>query len=200
MSLKIDQATYSLYCNMPDQLIAFSIVNYFLNGLTVTNKFVNIFGNNIYDFKRTDLDSIATPAICIYPMPAEKDGDYGYLTGKIRAEFTLPAVINRARITESSMSIYNAYTFLLRTNDFAAYLCEAVPGLREFDWRTQYNMDDIYQNKQRSDYKFHIDTNYMVDLLAYYWYLNVNGLDVTDPCEQAGIVNEYFLTINDNPS
>lgn len=199
-SPKINDATYLLYCNLPDQLIPYVIMVYFRDVLGITNKFVNIFGQAIYNYARDDNPQVALPSMNIYYLESTKTGDMGYLNGLFRVEFNLPMLLNRAQLTEASMAIYNMFTFLIMTNQFLTYTSDTIPGLREINWDTKISMRDMYTTKNRSTYSFYIDINYMVDLTAYYWYLNIHGLNVADPCDQADIVTQYFLTVESKDS
>lgn len=194
--LKVSQAKYTTYCNLPDQLVPLGITSYFLDVLGVANKFVNIFGKNIFNYARDDNPTVALPSLNAYVIESNKIGDMGHLNGVVRVEFNLPAFLNRSQLTEVSMSLYNMFTFLIMTNEFLDYINLVVPGMREFNWDTKLNLHDLYGTKNRTTYTFHIDINYMIDLAQYYYYLNINGLSVTDPCDQADIVNKYILTVN----
>lgn len=194
--LNINKAKYSTYCNLPDQLIPETLAIYFKNVLGNSNKFVNIFGINIYPYARDDNPTVALPSINFYFLGSRKTGDMGYLNGICRAEFNLPVIANREQLTEASMAIYNMFTFLIMTKDFLNYFSDAIPGLREFNWNTETNMRDMYATKNRTTYTFYIDLDYMVDLTAYYFYLNKHGLNVADPCDQAEIITSYILDVN----
>lgn len=194
--LKVSQAKYTTYCNLPDQLVPLGITSYFSDVLGLTNKFVNIFGKNIFTYARDDNPTVALPSMNVYVVESNKIGDMGYLNGVVRVEFNLPAFLNRSQLTEVSMSLYNMFTFLIMTNEFLDYINSIVPGMREFNWDTKLNLRDLYGTKNRTTYTFNLDINYMIDLAQYYYYLNINGLSVTDPCDQADIVNKYFLTVN----
>lgn len=195
MAIKINDATYGLYCVQPDQLLPVTIANYFNLHLGITNKFVNVFGTNIYPYRRTDQGTVSLPLLNIYPLRSHKTGDLGYLTGVIRCEIGMPVNLNRQRITEAAMTLYNNLTFLMTTDDFLSYINTYVPFLREFDWDTTNNFDPLYAEQNLTNYRFYKDVNYMVDLTAFYFYLNNNGLNILDPCIQSGFVERWDLFI-----
>lgn len=199
MTLKINQATYGLYCSQPDQLIPLAIVDYFNTILGLTNKFVNIFGTNIYAYRRTDQGTISLPSLNVYVKNSHKTGDMGYLNGIVRCEICMPVLINRERITEAALTLYNNFSFIIMTNNFLNYICSIVPALYEFNWDTNNNFDNLYVDKNLTNYIIYMDLNYMVDLAGFYFYLNTNGLSVDDPCVQSTIVNTWDLTVDTNP-
>jgi len=196
MGLKINNATYGLLCQQPDQMLPYAVAGFYQ---TVT-QLTEVLQDNIYCYRRTDAGDVSLPILNIYIKASEKTGDIGQIRGTIRHEITMPAkILNRDFITEASQSLYNALSFFTMSPNFLPYIWQYVPALREWDWKNNYNAELLYQDKQIENYITTLDVTYMVDLAAFYNYLAENGLNIYDPCTQGALVTLWNLTVEPNP-
>lgn len=192
MSDRIDEATYGLYCNLPSQLLVQSIVNYFNSPLS--GKFGQLFGGNVFPYRRDDTEERVLPSVNVYPLNFETTGDMAYFMGNLRLEFNLPVKLIRDRQTESGVVIAESLFLLTRNPQWLATIMKTVPALKELGTKLSANYEPLYPNKQDS-LMLIVNMNYKIDIACYFDYLNEHGLDVSDPCKVADIVKTYNLGI-----
>ncbi|MBP9741933.1 MAG: hypothetical protein KBD37_01095 [Burkholderiales bacterium] len=192
MTDRIDEATYSLYCNLPSQLLVQSIVNYFNSPLS--GKFGQLFGGNAFPYRRDDTEERVLPSVNVYPLNFETTGDMAYFNGNLRLEFNLPVKLIRDRQTESGVVIAESLFLLTRNPQWLATIMKTVPALKELGTKLSANYEPLYPNKQDSIMSI-INMNYRIDIACYFNYLNEHGLDTSDPCKIADVVNVYDLNI-----
>jgi len=190
MSDRIDKATYSLYCNLPSQLLVQSVVNYF-NSLKA-GKFAELFGGNVFPYRRDDTEERVLPSLNVYSLGYETTGDFAYFLGNLRLEFNLPVKLIRDRQTEAGVVIGESLFLLTRNPDWLLTIMETVPALKELGTKISANYEPLYP-REKDSLMFYVTMNYKVDIACYFDYLNEHGLDTSDPCKVADIVKVYNL-------
>ncbi|MDQ5921968.1 MAG: hypothetical protein QG673_2027 [Pseudomonadota bacterium] len=195
MTDRIDDATYSLYCNLPSQLLVQSIVNYFNS--PISGKFGELFGGNVFGYRRDDTEESILPSVNVYPLGFKTTSDFGYFIGDLRLDFNLPLKLIRDRQTESGVVIGESLFLLTRNPKWLATIMKTVPAIKELGTKLSANYELLYPDKQDS-LMFTVTMNYKIDITSYFDYLNEHGLDVTDPCKIGGIVKVYDLAITLN--
>ncbi len=192
MSDRIDEATYSLYCNLPSQLLVQSVVNYFNSPLS--GKFGQLFGGNVFPYRRDDTEERILPSLNVYSLGYETTGDLAYLVGNLHLEFNLPVKLIRNRQTEAGIVIGESLFLLTRNPQWLSTIMLTVPALKELGTKITTNYESLYP-RDKDSLMFLVTMNYKVDIACYFDYLNDNGLDVSDPCKVADIVKVYDLNI-----
>lgn len=188
---RIDNVTYSLFCNLPSQMLVQSICNFFTVG-SKTIKFNDIFAGNVFPYRKTDDQANILPSINVYLLNTATLGDMGYYTGTIRIEFSLPASLFRERITEASVVIGDGFMLITRHPLWIEYMRNNVPGLLELGVSANINYQKIFNTNQDALVVI-AELNFKLSWNGYYQYLNENGLDPLDPCIQALKVTSYNL-------
>lgn len=190
MSDRIDKANYSLYCNLPSQLLIQSIVNYFNSPLA--GKFGELFGGNVFSYRRDDTEERILPSLNVYSLGYETTGDLAYFLGNLRLEFNLPVKLIRDRQTEAGVVIGESLFLLTRNPQWLMTIMQTVPALKELGTKLTANYEPLYP-KDKDSLMLFINMNYKVDIACYFDYLNEHGLDVSDPCKISDIVKIYDL-------
>jgi hypothetical protein len=204
--MRTDQITYSSYCNLlPSSALCLSLCNLFKGtypsnklSLGTIPKLFSIFQNNIYNYKRVDLNSTAIPALTIYPTQGKILGESWYMRSSINMDFIYPGgAMIRARSTEIATVISEAVIFTILKNDnILEYLKFGLPdsngnptwgpfpGLRDLGEQVEAEFTEVNSLvKDQDSVMMRLRVSYTIDTVQWWQYIQeFLGNDVFDPC------------------
>jgi hypothetical protein len=218
--MRTDQITYGSYCNLlPSASLCLALCNLFKGAypaaLSVGSipKIFAVFQENIYNYKRVDLNSTAIPALTIYPANGRILGESWYMKSFINMDFIYPGgAMIRQRSTEIANVMSEAIIFTVLKNDnILEYLKFGLPdmngnptwgqfpGLRDIGEQITAEFIDVNSLDRKQDsVMMRLKVSYTIDTVQWWNYIQeVLGNNVFDPCEFLyPLIAGYLLEVN----
>jgi len=196
---RIELLTPDLFLDEPAEFLVKQTVLQLLQ----VPQFVELFGERIDPYDRTDYSIRELPAIRFYNLGFTKDFDSWFVDGECKLDIILPASLKRETLQFVSDTLSGVMIQQFRRPTFFATMRTLVPGLNEFGKRVTSRKDLMFDLSGDLMPLTQITVNFRIDLREWDDYMTASGRTKDDPFEVSlgklkRIVTEIQGLLDDN--
>lgn len=192
---RIESANYDNTCHAPTQLIIKYLTDYFTN--IDSGPIFNIYDKEIFGYNREDVQITGVPALNIFmnsDRARRKQTDIGYYTGYINLDSILPLMTQRDRYTEVTMNIHDLFfnLFINPSGNLFRAIYNDMPYLKFLG--CDFEAKDYIVKNIKDCFVYRIIIDFVIDIQSYLCWLENNGYDMDDPCNQIPFWGDTILS------